>query len=99
MIVYLDLDFKCHTQNDGTMRAAETAFFDGKCETFIEGYRFVPTGESWTRDDGAVFAGEMISPIRDYWILAAVQKEYERNQEENTDMETALSMLEVRANG
>lgn len=76
--IYIDSDFKCHVTNDGTMRSVETDYFDGKCDTLIEGYRFVPTGESWTRNDGAVFYGEMICPWKDYAELDKAQREYEK---------------------
>lgn len=73
MVVYVDTtNFKCQTSNDGTMIAVETNFFDGKCREFIEGYRYIPTGESWTRSDGVVFAGEMIAPWKSYDELDAV---------------------------
>lgn len=62
MRIYIDSDYRCHLVDDGTMRPVDTDFFDGKCQTFIEGYRFVPAGESWTREDGCVFRGEMIFP-------------------------------------
>lgn len=75
--IYIDSDFKCHITNDGTMRSVETDYFDRKCDTLIEGYRFVPTGESWTRNDGAVFPGEMICPWKDYAELDKAQREYE----------------------
>ena len=91
MVVYIDSDFKCHIENDGTMTAIETPFFDGKCDTYIEGYRFVPSGESWTRSDGVVFEGEMISPWKDYAELDTAQREYERQQ--MADMENALAIL------
>lgn len=77
-IIYIDSEFKCHTSNDGTMRVVETDFFDGKCDAFIEGYRFIPSGESWTRSDGAVFHGEMIAPWKDYAELDTAQRAYER---------------------
>ena len=80
--IYLDSDFKCHVANDGTMTAVETDFFDGKCDAFIEGYRFVQSGETWTRSDGVVFEGEMVSPWKDYDILAAYQEQYETMQDE-----------------
>ena len=64
--IYVDNDYKCHVANDGTMTAVETEFFDGYCDSYIEGYRFVPTGESWTRADGVVFHGEMITPCKPY---------------------------------
>lgn len=75
--IYIDADFMCHITNDGTMTAIETDYFDGKCNTFIEGYRFIPTGKSWTRPDGVVFHGEMISPWKDYAILCEIQSLYE----------------------
>ena len=76
--IYIDSDFKCHITDDGTMTVVETDYFDGKCDTFIEGYRFVPSDESWTREDGVVFHGEMISPWKDYAELDNAQREYER---------------------
>ena len=91
MIIYIDSDYKCHLSNDNTLIAIENEFFDGKCNTFIEGYRFVPSGETWTREDGTVFTGEMISPWKDYDELDAAQREYER--ERLADAENALAIL------
>lgn len=76
--IYIDSDFKCHITNDGTMTAMETDFFDGKCDSFIEGYRFIPSGESWTRSDGIVFYGEMVAPWEPYSELDVAQREYEK---------------------
>ena len=81
-IIYLDSDFKCHVIDNGTMISVETDFFDNKCDTFIEGYRFVPAGESWIRKDGVEFHGEMVAPHVDYTILAAYQQQYELMQAE-----------------
>lgn len=81
--IYIDSDFKCHAASDGTtMTAVETDFFDGKCDTFIEGYRLVPFGESWTRPDSVVFHGPMVSPWKPYSVLAAAQAQYERDMAE-----------------
>lgn len=76
--IYIDSEFKCHVAEDGTMTAVETDFFDGKCDAFIEGYRYVPAGESWTREDGEVFTGEMIAPAVDFANLDIAQREHER---------------------
>lgn len=76
--IYLNAEFKCHTIDDGTMTPIETDFFDGKCDTFIEGYRFIPAGESWVREDGEIFRGEMASPWRDHAELDIAQREYEK---------------------
>lgn len=91
MIIHIDSDFKCHVADDGTMTAVETAFFDGKCTAFVEGYRFVPDGETWTRPDGVVFTGEMIAPWKGYNELDAAQREYERQK--LADAEAALAIL------
>lgn len=76
--IYIDSEFKCHITNDGTMTEIETDFFDGKCDAFVEGYMFIPSGESRTRSDGKVFHGEMIAPWKDYAELDAAQREYEK---------------------
>jgi hypothetical protein len=93
MKVYIDSEYRCHTTNtDGNFREVEHSFFDGKCTTFIEGYRFVPSGESWARSDGVVFHGEMISPWKDYNELEAIQIAYERQL--LADYESALAEIE-----
>ena len=78
MTIYIDSDYKCHLSDDGTRRAFDVPFFDVKCAEFVEGYRYVPSGETWTRADGEVFAGEMIAPLRDYNELAAIQAAVDR---------------------
>lgn len=93
--IYIDSDCKCYTTPADDRRAVETEFFDGKCRQFIEGYRFVPDGESWTRSDGEVFTGEMVSPWRDYELLAEFQALYEEEQAKAADMKAALEVLEV----
>jgi hypothetical protein len=92
--IYLDSAYRCHTSNpDGTFQEVETNSFDGKCATFIEGYRFIPSGESWTRSDGVVFHGEMIAPWKDYNALDATQREYERQL--LAEYEAALAEIEA----
>lgn len=91
--IYLDSEFKCHVTDDGTMTAVETDFFDGKCNAYIEGYRFIPSGETWTRSDGEVFHGEMIAPWKDYAELDNAQREYERQL--LAEYESALAEIEV----
>ena len=76
--IYIDSEFKCHVAKADTLTAVETDFFDGKCDAFVEGYRFVPSGETWTRSDGEVFHGEMIAPWKDFAKLDSAQREYER---------------------
>ena len=83
MKVFIDSDFHCHTSNpDNTYREVETTFFDGKCESFVEGYRYIPGGESWEREDSVVFCGEMIAPWKNYSELDAAQTQYEKMMNE-----------------
>ena len=99
MTIYIDRDFKCHVSDDGTMNRVEAAFFDGKCAAFVEGYRFVPAGQSWTRSDGAVFRGEMIAPWKPWDELDAAQRAYEREllrqyEQALAEIEAALGVTE-----
>lgn len=80
MTIYIDSEYCCHLENDGTRRPVETDAFDGKCAAYIEGYRFIPAGESWTRPDGAVFRGEMIAAAVDYAGLARAQQQHELDE-------------------
>lgn len=88
--IYLDYEFKCYPYDLGTITpiSVETDFFDGKCDGFIMGYRFVPEGESWTDDYGNVFRGEMIATWIPSDVLEKIQREFER-----ADAETALAIL------
>ena len=94
MKIYIDDEFKCHTTNDGTFREVEEPFFDNKCQTFIEGFRLKPDGETWVREDGEVFSDcKMITPWKDYGELAAAQAQYEADLIVQQDMENALEIL------
>ena len=93
MLVYIDADYKCHASDDGTHRAFDVPFFNGKCAEFVEGYRYVPAGESQTRADGEVFKGEMVTPWKDLSEAYAAQTAYLERQ--NTQYEAALSEIEV----
>lgn len=100
MTIYIDTDYKCHTAPGSDLTAIETTVFDGKCSAYIMGYRFVPSGSTWTRSDGAVFQGEMIAPWKPWDDLDAAQREYEREQyaavtAQNAEYEAALSEIET----
>ena len=97
MTIYIDSDYKCHVTDDGTRRAFDVPFFDSKCAEFVEGYRYVPSGETWTRADGEVFAGEMIAPWRDYTQLAKIQAAVDRTQAQ-ADEEIAALIEEIYIN-
>ena len=77
MKIYIDADCLCHASPAEGLREFDVPFFEGKCPAFIDGYRYVPEGESWQRADGEVFTGEMIAPGVDSRILEAYQRQYE----------------------
>ena len=95
MTYYLDENFVVHVQDDGTMTpwVDDAGIFDGKCTAYITGFRIVPAGKTWTREDGMVFNGEMISPWKSYSELDAAQRQYELEQ--IADMKAALALLGV----
>lgn len=60
--VYLDKDFVCHESPSEELRAVDAEnYFDGVED--VSRYRFVPMGEEWTRTDGTVFTGLMITRV------------------------------------
>ena len=81
MTIYIDTDFRCYTEAAPGLRAVETDAFSGKCTAYIEGCRFVPSGECWTRADGTVFRGEMLSPTEDSAMLEKAQRQYEEGED------------------
>ena len=90
MTIYIDDDYKCYTYHADGLTAIETDAFDGKCKQFIEGYRFVPAGETWTREDGHRFTGEMVAPWRDYAILSEFQEVAQEEQAKATEEIAAI---------
>ena len=96
MKVYLDNEFKCHLVNDGTMMEVEVDFFEGKCQAYIEGYRYVPSGYTWTRKDGVEFCGEMIAPWKNYNELEQAQTLYDMINIPNEVTPTRIDELEAQ---
>lgn len=94
--IYLDSDFRCHVAYNSNMIAIETEYFDGKCDTFIEGYRFVPAGMSWTNENDIVYFGELATPFKDSMLLETMQSLYEETLVDKariTALEKENSML------
>lgn len=77
MKIFIDADCLCHSAQGDGLREFDTPFFEGKCPAFIDGYRYVPEGETWQREDGELFTGEMTAPAVDSRILEAYQRQYE----------------------
>ena len=65
--IFVDSEYKCHTVNDGTMSAVETDFFDGMCDTYVEGFCYE------IRE-----ATRAIYAWKPYHELKIAQREYER---------------------
>lgn len=80
MTIYIDSDYKCYVSAAKGRRAIETSFFDGKCPELVESYRYVPNGETWTREDGEVFTGEMLAAWKDLGEAYMAQATYVTEQ-------------------
>ena len=93
MTIYIDSVFKCHVSAAEGRREIETSFFDGKCEEWIESYRFVPDGDTWTREDGEEFRGEMTAPWKDLGNAYTAQAAYVTAQ--NAQYEATLTEIEA----
>ena len=99
MTIYIDKDFRCFAEPVDELTAVETDFFDGKASGYIEGYRFIPAGHSWTGEDGTVYRGEAAFPVKDWEALDKIQRVYEREQipaltAQNDEYEAALPEIE-----
>lgn len=92
MTIYIDSDYKCYISAADGRRAVETDAFNGKCDEWIENFRFVPAGETWTREDGEAFTN-MVSPWKELREAYAAQTAYVTAQ--NTQYEEALSEIEA----
>ena len=100
MTIYIDKDFRCFAEPGEGMEAVQTDFFDGKAPGYIEGYRFIPAGHSWTGEDGTVYRGEAAFPVTDWEALDKIQRVYEREKygtltTQNAEYEAALSEIEI----
>ena len=100
MTIYIDNEYKCYASSADGRREIETDFFGGKCPELVECYRFVPAGETWTREDGEVFTGKMITLRKDPSEAYAAQAAYLENllaasQARAADMQAALEVLGV----
>jgi hypothetical protein len=69
------------------MTAVETNSFDGKCDTFVEGYCYEPKGNGVA----------VLYPWKPYDELDAAQRQYE--QALIADMRNALNTLGVNVDG
>lgn len=93
MTIYIDNDYKCYVSAADGRRAIETDAFNGKCDEWIESYRYVPAGETWVRSDGVMFTGEMVSPWKDLTDAYAAQTAY--LGEQTAQYEAALTEIEA----
>ena len=91
MTIYIDSDYKCYASAEEGRRAVETDFFDGKCPEWIESYRLVPAGETWTREDGEEFTNT-VSPWKDLREAYIAQADYATRM--NKQYEMALTAIE-----
>lgn len=99
MKIFIDADYKCRLESGEGLREVETDSFSGKCRTFVEGYRLIPQGETWTDANGNHIRGEAVFPWRDYALLEEFQRQYEEMLAQQADMAAALALLGVVEEG
>lgn len=83
MQIFVDDIFHCHVDDDGTRRAVECDFFNGKCREFIEGY-------CYNDSEGYV----QVYPWKPYEPLAEIQNAVDRTQNE-ADTELAALIEQI----
>lgn len=99
MTIYIDNDYKCYVSAADGRRAIEADTFNGKCPEWIESFRLIPAGETWTREDGEAFT-DMEAPWKDlseaYTAQAAyLEQRLAASQSQAEDMQAALNVLGV----
>lgn len=78
--IYLDKNYRCHTEPEHDFRTIETDVFDGKCNLYIESCMLVPDGESYTTEEGITYTGFMFAMIGNPSLLIEIQSAYEDGQ-------------------
>lgn len=102
MKIYIDSDFKCHTKPGEGLREFETRFFSNVPDAYVEGYRYVPSGETWVRktptynmehevvgESETEFMGEMVAPWKPWEELDKILREYEKAQNQELTAQNA----------
>lgn len=93
--IYLDADFVCHLEPEIGYVEYTTDLFDLMCDRYIEAHRLVPFGSTWTRKDGKVFNGLMVSlAVMDY-LCTPYQKQYEEDQENMMSLDEVAELVEM----
>lgn len=102
MKIYIDSDYKCHVAPGEGLREFETKFFSNVPDAYVEGYRYVPSGETWVRktptydinhevvgESETEFIGEMVAPWKPWEELDKILREYEQAQNQELTAQNA----------
>lgn len=102
MKIYIDSDFKCHTKPGEGLREFETKFFSNVPDAYVEGYRYIPYGETWVRkepiynmdhevvgESETEFMGEMVAPWKPWEELDKILREFEQTQNRELNAQNA----------
>ena len=96
MKIYIDEKYKCHVSPGEGLTEIETDCFDGKCDTYIKGYCYIPEGHTLLLDSGNVCRGSAFFPWKQWTELDDAQRDYERQQMEEANAQNA-QLLETMA--
>lgn len=81
MKIFIDKEFRCHVENGIGRTPVDVPMFDGKCAAFVEGYKYIPAGETYTTEDGDVYRGEAMFPFKAYNALELAQKQSDEDDD------------------
>lgn len=87
--IYLDNNYMCHLENDGTRTEIQTDVFDSTADGAIPYYRHIPEGATWNNGKGLVIHGLFVQATNS----AAIDREI--LQAMIMDMQNALNILRV----
>lgn len=88
--LYLDSEYMCHLEDDGTRLYYSTDVFDETADAAIPYYRLIPDGMSWRNPKtGRQYVGPFIQATNSQKIMQVTQEAL------IADMQSALAVLGV----
>ena len=85
--IYLDSNYMCHIDDNGTRQKIVTDVFDSMCEKAIECYRFIPEGQIWEKSKTSILHGPFIQAVTE---SSSIQQQHEIDDSKYTQELGAL---------
>lgn len=91
--IYIDEEYMCHVENDGTMTAYELPYFDNMCDQVIESHMYIPQGETYEYK-GQILIGEHIQAVFPSSVINTVQQQANIVKEEEAHIEEIAILID-----